>query len=86
MCGLFKVGFYHEAHQIQIKKVFSKTLKGALSKAARILKTSEFKNDVTYIAVYSAEHVDVAKRRFYDEGRPISPWINFDFEEPIDDV
>ena len=84
MCGLFKIGFYHEAHQIQIKKVFAKTLQGALAKATRILNAAEFKNDVTYVAVHSVEHVDDALRRFYDEGKPISPWINF--EEPIDDV
>lgn len=84
MCGLFKVGFYHEAHQLAIKKIFAKTLKGALAKASRMLTASEFKQDVTYIAVHSVEHVDTAMRRFYDEGNPISPWITFD--EVIDDV
>lgn len=84
MCGIFKIGYYHENEQILVKKVFAKTLRGALSKVSRELRAAPFKLDVTYTAIHSVEHPDCAYRRFYESGEPISPWITFD--EAIDDV
>lgn len=84
MCGLFKLDIWHEAHKIDCKTIFAKSLRGACAIAGKMVQQHIAVNDVTFVVVRSQTHVESKKRRFYEDGKPISPW--FSFEEAIDDV
>lgn len=87
MCGLFSVKVWADVKKLREFTIYAASIRGALSKVSRVL-ASSFTSDefmsITVITVLSKEHPDKChKRRFFERGGVISPWI--DFDEVIDE-
>lgn len=75
MPGLFNLTIWKGAQRLDDRKIFAKSIRGALSIAGKMVEQHPLKQDIDFASVRSLEDVDLIRRRYYDNGFPISLWV-----------
>lgn len=83
MSGLFRLSLWREAQKLDTLTIFAKSMRGACVKAGIRIKQHPAFKDLTIAVLSSKEHDNIGRRRFYEDGEPLSLWL--DWSEAIDE-
>ena len=79
MVSLYSLSIWHGVHKLARVHLAAESFRGAATKAGRMVARHPMAKDVTHAVLSCKESVGLRKRRFYEDGAPISEWCDFTF-------